>query len=44
MIIKPDKIKGIKPKYEDTLIEYYFATSKITFSNKNHAVETGTLK
>lgn len=44
MIVKPDKIKGQKAKYEDITIEYFLNTSKITMTNKNKAVETGTLK
>ena len=44
MIVKPDKIKGQKAKYEDVTIEYFVNTSKITFTNKNKAVESGTLK
>ena len=38
MIVKPDKLKGQKAKYEDVNIEYYFQTSKITFTNKNKAI------
>lgn len=44
MIVKPDKIKGQKAKYEDVTIEYFVNTSKVTLTNKNKAVETGTLK
>jgi hypothetical protein len=44
MIVKPDKIKGQKAKYEDVMIEYFLNTSKITLTNKNKAVESGTLK
>lgn len=44
MIVKPDKIKGQRAKYEDTTVEYFIKTSKITFTNKNKAVETGNLK
>lgn len=44
MIVKPDKVKGLKAKYEDVTVEYFLNTSKITFTNKNKAVESGTLK
>lgn len=44
MIVKPDKIKGQKAKYEEVIIEYYTNTSKITITNKNRAVDSGTLK
>jgi len=44
MIVKPDKAKNQKAKYEDTTLEYFINTSKITFTNKNKAVETGNLK
>ena len=44
MIVKPDKVKGQKAKYEDVTIEYFLNTSKITMTNKNKAVESGTLK
>jgi hypothetical protein len=44
MIVKPDKLKGQKAKYEDVTIEYFLNTSKITLTNKNKAVETGTLR
>ena len=44
MIVKPDKIKGQKAKYEDVTIEYFLNTSKVTITNKNKAVESGTLK
>ncbi len=38
MIVKPDKLKNQKAKYEDTTVEYFINTSKITFTNKNKAV------
>ncbi len=38
MIVKPDKLKNQKAKYEDTTVEYFINTSKITFINKNKAV------
>lgn len=38
MIVKPDKLKNQKAKYEDTTLEYFMSTSKITFTNKNKAV------
>jgi hypothetical protein len=44
MIVKPDKSKNQKAKYEDISIEYYFQTSKIVFTDKNKAMESGTLK
>lgn len=44
MIVRPDKAKGQKAKYEDVTIEYFLNTSKISFTNKNKAVESGTLK
>ncbi len=44
MIVKPDKIKGTKAKYEDVNIEYFEGTSKINFIDKNKATISGTLK
>jgi len=44
MIIKPDKSKGQKAKYEDTDIEYSLKTCKISLVDKNNAKEQGTLK
>lgn len=43
MIIKPDKAKGQKAKYQDTHIEYNVKTSKISLIDKNNAKENGTL-
>jgi len=44
MVVKPDKVKGQKAKYEDVNIEYFLKTSKVTFTNKNKAIESGTLR
>lgn len=44
MIVRPDKLKNQKAKYEETTLEYFINTAKITFTNKNKAVETGNLK
>ena len=43
MIIRPNRERGQKAKFEDVTIEYYIATSKISVINKNKAVESGTL-
>jgi hypothetical protein len=37
MIVKPDKTKGQKAKYQDTYIEYNLKTSKISLTDKNNA-------
>ena len=44
MIIKPNKEKGQKAKYEDVEVTYFLKTSKITLTNKHKAQETKTLK
>lgn len=44
MIVKPDKAKGQKAKYEEVEIEFYFKTAKVSLVNKNDAAEMGTLK
>jgi hypothetical protein len=44
MVVKPNKTLGTKAVYETVKIEFYLTTKKITFENKNKAVETGTLK
>lgn len=44
MIVKPNKSLDQKAKYEEVLIEFYLKTRKITFTNKNKAVESGTLR
>ena len=51
MIIKPNKEKGQKAKYEDVEVSYFLKTSKVHFSvkkvtitNKHKAVQTKTLK
>jgi len=44
MIIKPDKLKGQKAKYEDVEVQYFNQTSKITLTNKHKVVEGKTLK
>ena len=44
MIIKPNKEKGQKAKYEDVDVTYYFKTSKVTITNKHKAVQSKTLK
>lgn len=38
MIVKPDKARGQKAKYEDVNVQYSLSTFKITFINKNKAV------
>lgn len=44
MIVKPNKIQGKAAVYEKVRIQFYQDSKKITFENKNKAVETGTLK
>ncbi len=44
MIIKPNKEKGQKAKYEEVDVAYFLKTSKITLTNKHHAVESKSLK
>lgn len=44
MIIKPNKVTGQKAKYEDVDVEYFYKTSKITFTNKHKASESKTVK
>jgi hypothetical protein len=44
MIIKPNKEKGTKAKFEDVQIDFYIHTKKIDITNKNKAVESATLK
>jgi len=43
MIIKPNKEKGQKAKYEDVDVTYYVKTSKVTITNKHKAVQSKTL-
>ena len=44
MIIKPNKEKGQKAKYEDVEVNYFVKTSKVTITNKHKAVQAKTLK
>ena len=44
MIIKPNKEKGQKAKYEDVDVTYFVKTSKVTITNKHKAVQAKTLK
>ncbi len=44
MIVKPNKIQGKAAVYEKVKIQFYQDSKKITFENKNKAVESGTLK
>ena len=44
MIIKPNKEKGQKAKYEEVDVNYYVKTSKITITNRHKAVQSKTLK
>ena len=38
MIIKPNKEKGQKAKYEDVEVTYFHKTSKVTLKNKHKVV------
>ena len=44
MIIKPNKEKGQKAKYEDVEVNYFIKTSKVTITNKHKATQSKTLK
>jgi hypothetical protein len=44
MVVKPDKAKGQKAKYEEVDVEYYYRTSKISWTNKHKLTESKTLK
>lgn len=44
MIVKPNKNQGKAAVYEKVKIQFYHGTNKITFEDKNKAVESGTLK
>ena len=44
MVVKPNKERNQKAKYEDVTIEFYLKTRKITFMDANRAVENATLK
>lgn len=44
MIIKPNKERGQKAKYEDVEVTYFVKTSKITITNRHKAVQSKTLK
>lgn len=44
MIIKPNKEKGQKAKYEEVDVVYFVKTSKVTLTNRHRAVQAKTLK
>lgn len=44
MIIKPNKEKGQKAKYEEVDVAYFIKTSKISLTNKHNVVESKSLK
>ena len=44
MVVKPNREKNQKARYEPVKLEFYIKTRKIVITDSNKAVENGTLR